>query len=482
MPTGPSQSGYAAPMFGASVPQAEAHGHGTSTGYSFAAQPGFSPPTPSTHGGALASLPYPITAQHAPASQHPPDPSMGPSFGFNRWTGDPIPGAGSMSSGFPPGPGPARDPSTEARIEQQRRDTINMRVTEQGRILGRTLECWKNLQSVLDAGWSRNTTLGSNHYSTGDQENHRIYDALVERVPFLPDEIKKHGPGSTAQIAKLINNGRKSARHMDVRGFKINIMHWHDFEPALKPTEMQERGFRHPECGRLLCPPMYNYSDPQVAKGLEEQNPRFDIGPANWPAFLWLGEVHNPEDFHAGFLKNEILVSGVKHILHGPSVAIAGDAADQDGGRGTKKSNADHYSITNVTDPLLAYVCMIMRFALSSQKTFGSGGSHGNWPYRAFYTDVLHYLRKDMPVEVHHELMLWWQSRIFPHGETSTNENTYIGPARESTAQKMRSQVRARPTAAAGEGGLAHHATEADVGFQPGMPGGALGDASNTYF
>jgi hypothetical protein len=60
-----------------------------------------------------------------------------------------------------------------------------------------------------------------------------------------------------------IEEGRRAARHENVHSIKEEILHWGlTFEPPLDPSSKEQRGFYHFDCGKLLCPPEYDWNDP----------------------------------------------------------------------------------------------------------------------------------------------------------------------------------------------------------------------------
>lgn len=54
-----------------------------------------------------------------------------------------------------------------------------------------------------------------------------------------------------------------SVRGTDLHGIKKAIVTWDQYNPTIPADAKSVRGFNHPECGHLLCPAVYDWSDPE---------------------------------------------------------------------------------------------------------------------------------------------------------------------------------------------------------------------------
>ncbi|EPQ53858.1 hypothetical protein GLOTRDRAFT_131188 [Gloeophyllum trabeum ATCC 11539] len=280
---------------------------------------------------------------------------------------------------------------------------------------GRVFGAADNDDDIFDCGPSR---------VTRQQRHHALYAELLELAPWIRDELRRRGPGGSVPIARALEDGRKAARADDISGVKRCIQDWHDFVPAL-PLKKNMRGFRHEECGRLLCPTIYDWTDPVVKEGLAKKDRKYDTGSRNWPVLLWRDEAVDETDLHIGFMKNELMVKAALHVFRGPSAATSEDTLSC----GKRKGIAAIHGVTKISSGAIVYCAMLVHFALSSQNIFGAGNTTGGFAYRAFYQELVQYIDTQMPRDSYAELLAWWNSRLFPEAfdEDDDVENTSQG-------------------------------------------------------
>lgn len=77
-------------------------------------------------------------------------------------------------------------------------------------------------------------------------------------APGLHNIIRDRGLEFTS---RHLQRGSLDVRHAHAHSIALEIGYWHHFSPALTPDK-STRGFQHPECGRLLCPVLYDWVDP----------------------------------------------------------------------------------------------------------------------------------------------------------------------------------------------------------------------------
>ncbi|KDQ51292.1 hypothetical protein JAAARDRAFT_41362 [Jaapia argillacea MUCL 33604] len=325
----------------------------------------------------------------------------------------------------------------------------NKAIHSAGRNFGRTIDCWRDICQILSDGFQRNPNIDPSHYTGRQRRHHALYDMLLSHAPFIRDIILARGPTSIIQVATLLESGRSAARSDDVSTVKKSIGGWHEFSPSLTASDKKYRGFRHDECGLYICPIKYNYNDRAVKEGLKNQSPDYPIGYKLWPRFLWRDLIVHQDDFHCGFLMNELIVLFLLHLLVGPSAAIramAPDATANENFRGKRKGNAAKHGVRSVTTGLIAYAVMLIRFGLCNQRTFGAGGKGAGWPYRDFYQHLARYIDEDMPVVARRELFTWLNSRVFPdiYEDSDRDVSDDENDPSTSTAAMMRAQVNAQ--------------------------------------
>ena len=88
-----------------------------------------------------------------------------------------------------------------------------------------------------------------------------LWQDLVLMAPILLDVIHKRGPSLGASyVSQHLLRGRLDVRRAHVHSVKQAIGSWCPFNPSLT-ADKALRGFHHPDCGRLLCPAIYDWDD-----------------------------------------------------------------------------------------------------------------------------------------------------------------------------------------------------------------------------
>ena len=81
-------------------------------------------------------------------------------------------------------------------------------------------------------------------------------------APTLLDIVHEKGLSlGLSYISQHLLRGRLDVRRAHTHAVKQAIGSWHSFNPSLT-ADKSTRGFHHPDCGRLLCPAIYDWDDP----------------------------------------------------------------------------------------------------------------------------------------------------------------------------------------------------------------------------
>ncbi|KDQ54441.1 hypothetical protein JAAARDRAFT_114950, partial [Jaapia argillacea MUCL 33604] len=173
--------------------------------------------------------------------------------------------------------------------------------------------------------------------------------------------------------------------------------------PTLHIKDKSLRGFSHPTCGMLLCSVDFDWGEAKVRDSLHNGDPAYPTGPDHWPRFLWRDEIFNESDTDKGFLRSDLLVKAVTHILIGPSTATS-----KNGLHSTHKGKAASHKIKSITVAAIAYAAVLVHFALSSQPVFSpDGGQLGKFNYEKFYNNIIR-STEVMDDVVQGNLLSWW--------------------------------------------------------------------------
>ncbi|KAF8879129.1 hypothetical protein BD779DRAFT_1676524 [Infundibulicybe gibba] len=278
-------------------------------------------------------------------------------------------------------------------------------------------------------------------FSSRRQRLHIDYVALTKIAPLIPDLARESGPHGISSTAAMLEKARSAARATDVSSMKIHIHHWRKFDPPINPMQRHTMGFYNNSSGQLLCPAGRDWADSSVQHGLIDGT--IEVGPGEFPLFLWKDETFEPTETFTGFLRGDILVKAFLHIFIGPQAAY--DAKEN---HATRKGNAAIHGIHNVTTYSIAYAATIARFVLSNQPTLTAGGKErGRWPYEVFYQELVKTMTEMVEDELD-ELLYWWDETVFGdiRVEDSDTENT-TQPL-TSIASTMRAEAAARRQAA----------------------------------
>ncbi|KAI0822190.1 hypothetical protein BC628DRAFT_1391476 [Trametes gibbosa] len=186
---------------------------------------------------------------------------------------------------------------------------------------------------------------------------------------------------------------------------------WDQFNPPIAPDAKSTRGFNHPNCGRLLCPASYDWSDPEVRRALQNGSRKYPALARDWPRVLWEDEKVDQEDLPKGFLRNRRLIMAGRHSLLGPRAANQSTA----GKIAARKPKAKIHRIQSITVGFIAYTAVLVHFSLSSQESFGDGTTPGTYPYEEFYQYLVRHLEQVTAKETREELLAWWTRYTFSH-------------------------------------------------------------------
>ena len=144
-------------------------------------------------------------------------------------------------------------------------------------------------------------------------------------APTLLDVIHEKGKSlGLSYISQHLLWGRLDVRRAHIHSVKQAIGSWCSFSPSLT-TDKATRGFHHPDCGRLLCPAIYDWDNPayvpllqthmlyltnlfSVHEGILSHNPTYQVIAQNYPLFLWRDNMFDDNNPLIGFLRSALLV------------------------------------------------------------------------------------------------------------------------------------------------------------------------------
>lgn len=89
-----------------------------------------------------------------------------------------------------------------------------------------------------------------------------LWLTLTRMEPTLLEVLHEKGEvAGSIYIAGHLRRGRLDIHHEHAHSVAQAISSWASFSPGLTDVKTT-RGFHHPDCGRFLCPPVYDWGNP----------------------------------------------------------------------------------------------------------------------------------------------------------------------------------------------------------------------------
>ncbi|KAI0727358.1 hypothetical protein C8Q72DRAFT_840527 [Fomitopsis betulina] len=307
-----------------------------------------------------------------------------------------------------------------------------------GKVAGRMGEMFDSFKPILEQGIKRDPEIDQrtlyNELANACYHSFLVISQVVPKLSELFDEAEVAGllgPNLVEVLFTYMHLGRSEARNADVSTIKAGVYSWPaeiEWDPPT-PLVRTAGGHKHPVCSKLLSPP--NFTKREMR---EVQTGKIILMSDDLPRFLWAGcvrQVGRGQTF-TGFLRGELLIAGYCAIHISPGAA-KGDA------RSTRGGNAALHDIAFVTIEAIAYIAVLVHFALSDQINFSVGNAaDGHFPYNNFYRAIID-MTKRMLAEDREVLLEWWNQRIFPGARGSlkpraTQRKTVVDEMEEELA------------------------------------------------
>ncbi|KAG9085751.1 hypothetical protein FS749_004133 [Ceratobasidium sp. UAMH 11750] len=261
--------------------------------------------------------------------------------------------------------------------------------------------------------------------SPADKINFEVCDALERLQPDLFELLATKDGHFARNVRSQLSDGRSGAKAEDNNKVKNAIVHWRTWSPPLVNVPKSSRGVVHLECARRLAPITVNWDDVEERRQfIECSNPPMIA--SHWPSALYLNESGDPKQPSKGLFQGQLLVDAAKAILESPSSVLPSTSARPGTVRRGRKGIGHKYQLDAVTPAFLAYVAVIVRFALSSEETFSDDG--GTFNYVDFYTQLRQYLEAPKYQNSVKPLLAWWNKKLFSNSIQSYNEVAGEGP------------------------------------------------------
>ncbi|KAK7682758.1 hypothetical protein QCA50_014141 [Cerrena zonata] len=237
----------------------------------------------------------------------------------------------------------------------------------------------------------------------------KINKAICAMCPRLPKarRLLKDEPEVFMQLCKYAG----SARRDDISRLRGIV---HTLIPNYRgPLDLPkaDRGWHHLCTARMLCPQNKlmefernwdEFSDDVLAT-------RVRISTCDLPSFLWDQDAVVQGDRLAGLLRGSLILKSFRSVFTGPRTVkrkVVGLAPG-------KPCIATMFDIKPYMAFCIAYICVLVRFALNSQDTWSS--EDGDFNAIVFFNTIVNLLESDSPngQEWRKSTLDWWHLQVF---------------------------------------------------------------------
>ncbi|KAG9083108.1 hypothetical protein FRC06_004694 [Ceratobasidium sp. 370] len=138
-----------------------------------------------------------------------------------------------------------------------------------------------------------------------------------------------------------------------------------------------------------------------------------------WPRILYRDGTGNRTKPSEGLCEAKILLDTAKIILESPLAVLPAIRLRPGAPRQGRKGIGSKYELNQVTTGFVAYVAVILRFALSAEEIFSDDG--GSFNYVQFYTELRDYLERPKFKSRANALITHWNKTLFPNSIYTDN-------------------------------------------------------------
>ncbi|KAG8964563.1 hypothetical protein FRC05_003772 [Tulasnella sp. 425] len=258
----------------------------------------------------------------------------------------------------------------------------------------------------------------------------QIFSDILKAIPEAKRKLTlENGKAYLNRLASALDEGLAAGRSDNTNGLKKAVAEWvSNSEGRIHKNSKSSRGFHNIVTACLLAPPRYDVSDSTTLRKLRDHDEVIRPSVSEYPPFLYKDFTIDPDNLIDGLFESELLFKAAKHILIGPSSADSLESSNHS----TRLGNAAPNNMNEVTLPFMAYVCAQVRFALSSDETFGNNSGRCFDIYN-FYCNILKTLHEEELADDVEVLRSRWNETIFggaggdePEEESGTLSHMYV--------------------------------------------------------
>ncbi|KAG9082805.1 hypothetical protein FRC06_004854 [Ceratobasidium sp. 370] len=254
--------------------------------------------------------------------------------------------------------------------------------------------------------------------SKAEKLNFELYDELNRLQPDLFELLATKDNSFMRNVRLKLADGRSGAKAEDNNKVKNALPHMRNWSPSLLHEPKSKRGTAHPECGYYLSPIIVDWNDPEARRQFLECGKPPMIA-KHWPRALYEDGIGNRAKPSVGLCEAKILLNTAKIILESPSAVLPSIRLRPGAPRRGRKGIGSKYELNRVTTGFIAYMAVVLRFALSAEEIFSDDG--GSFNYVQFYTELRDYLERPKFKSRADALITHWNKTLFPNSVYADN-------------------------------------------------------------
>ncbi|QRV82606.1 hypothetical protein RhiJN_27834 [Ceratobasidium sp. AG-Ba] len=244
---------------------------------------------------------------------------------------------------------------------------------------------------------------------------------LIRLDPEVVEELARRGRGSRVfsdHTETLLSKGQSNAKAEDMRKCRNLLGKWLVSNPPLDPEDSSTRGMNNPTTAYLLASLEVDWDDEDERRKFMAGD--FEISEMQFPRLCYPGGKGDKDRPWIGAFLGELLIKGGRAILLSPAASTSGTPGMNIGGaRGHRRTTktrgpiglAKRYDMTEITVPFIAYVTVVVRHCLTSDKEYSDEGS--GFDYELFYTEICKYLQDAKYEQITSKVLEHWNKEIF---------------------------------------------------------------------
>ncbi|KAI0645419.1 hypothetical protein C8Q79DRAFT_964478 [Trametes meyenii] len=272
------------------------------------------------------------------------------------------------------------------------------------------------------------------------------FTVIKEYLPGFEEhaEYLRERPDLVGKLGKWMATVAGKARSSDITRVKAALFKTARLTDAALQRKTN-RGFRHTETGRLLCPVklLADFDDDpegfcRKVYNMHDDRPR--VAGGDWPAFMYDMRLYVPGKLKPGFLKSQLLLDIFKVVFTGPASA---DARNDYGPHARAKGKPPlscKLQIREAAITTIVYIASLTRFALNTQTEWAE--ADGEWDGWDFAESIMTCMLRDPAWQ--EELTEWYTERVYGGVSNDTPATSSEPSAYELCMQEIEAEKRDR--------------------------------------